>query len=185
MDDQDRDIVVEPDRVVEQPPFFEIVSEECRRKNMYIQLYSCCPVPIRFSPLPVQSVPEYFSPPIFKQPFVSDLRKKNKLAPAKYRPAQVLTEGMLLHRGPNSFSILSGSTLQVNICRSCAFSLRHNKTLALYLTNGMWIRDIPFVLRVLTLPKRILVACYFLAVIYRQIVFHEERGPLLVRRRLS
>ena len=161
------------------------MSEECRRKNMYIQLYSCCPVPIRFSPLPVQSVPEYFSPPIFKQPFVSDLRKKNKLAPAKYRPAQVLTEGMLLHRGRNSFSILSGSTLQVNICRSCAFSLRHNKTLALYLTNGMWIRDIPFVLRVLTFPKRILVACYFLAVIYRQIVFHEERGPLLVRRRLS
>ena len=93
----------------------------------------------------------------------ADLQQKNKLAPAKPHPAQVLTQGMLLHHGPDSFTTQSGADSHANICSSCASSLWSNHTPALSLADGMWIGDIPLVLHLLTLPKRILVTRYFAA----------------------
>lgn len=92
---------------------------------------------------------------------LSDLRDKKKLSPSKPHPAHVLTEGMLLHRSVSTFRTSSDGTEYVNVCTSCTSDLRRNKTPPLSLANGMWIGDVPLVLRVLTLPERILVARYF------------------------
>ena len=68
---------------------------------------------------------------------------------------------MLLHRPSQTITTDSSMISRANTCSSCASFLRRNKTPPLSLANGMWVGDIPFVLRVLTLPERILVARYF------------------------
>ena len=60
--------------------------------------------------------------------------------------------------GPHSFTTECGTDSHANVCSSCASSLRSNHIPALSLVKGMWIGDIPFILRLLTLPERILVA---------------------------
>lgn len=102
----------------------------------------------------------FFSSDVQKM-LVTDLREMNKLVPAKPHPSQVLTQAMLLHRGTHSFTTVSGIDSHANVCSSCASSLHNNVTPALSLANGMWIGDVPLVLRLLTLPERILVARYF------------------------
>ena len=89
------------------------------------------------------------------------MRDTKRLAPAKRHRAHVLTDGMLLHRSVHSFPTQPGLAPQAYVCSSCADTLKRHATPALSLANGMWIGDIPLVLRVLTLPERILVARYF------------------------
>ena len=91
---------------------------------------------------------------------VSDLKTKNVLAPSKPHPVQKLTDGML-HMTPLSHHCDANGVVFVNLCDSCMLDLKRNKTPKLSLTNGMWIRDIPLELKVLTLPERILVPHYF------------------------
>ena len=74
---------------------------------------------------------------------------------------QVLTEGMSLYRSVHSFHIQPGLAPQAYVCSSCADALKHHTMPALSLANGVSIGDIPLILWVLTLPGRILVACYF------------------------
>jgi hypothetical protein len=94
---------------------------------------------------------------------VSNLWEKNKLVPSKPHPAQKLTEGMLLHMTPTTLHLDPDGCLTANICSLCSSDLKQNKMPAMSLANGLWIRDIPLELKVLTLPEQILIACFFLA----------------------
>ena len=139
--------------------FMETVSEECRQDricrfidatgNNATATTTCAVCAGTFFNLEIEEVS------------VSDLRDKQKLQPAKPHPAQVLTEGMLLHSTPSSIHSDPNGSLIANVCTSCASDLKRNKTPALSLANVMWIGEIPLELKVLTLPERILVARFF------------------------
>ena len=108
---------------------------------------------------------------------VLDLKTKNALAPSKPHPAQKLMDGMLLHMTLSSHCCNANGVIFVNLCNSCMLDLKRNKTPKLLLANGMWIRDIPLELKVLTLPECILVTCYF-PVAYIVKLYPTKKGPV-------
>ena len=139
--------------------FFETVSEECRcdciskfidaTGNKAIAMGTCA-----------VCAGSFFLQEIFEVK-VSDLRLKNKLTPSNPHPAQELTDGMLLHRSPESLHTDGNGIAFANVCLSCYGDLRRKKTPAMSLANGMWIGEVPLELKILTLPERILVAWFF------------------------
>jgi hypothetical protein len=153
--------------------FFETVSEEVRRDRL-----------IRFIQATGKEATSTASCAVCAGQFfcheltdvkLTDLQSKDKLSPTKPHPAHILTEGMLLHRSPSAFRVSANGCEYVNMCTSCASDLRHNKTPALSLANGMWIGEVPLELRILTLPERILVARYFPAA-YIVKLYPRKRG---------
>lgn len=82
-------------------------------------------------------------------PFLHHLR------PSRSHPAHHLTEGMLLERA----GIDAGGF--ATICNQCNHKLSRNSLPPLSLANNMWIGEIPWVLKVLTLPERLLIAKYY------------------------
>lgn len=91
----------------------------------------------------------------------ADMPGKTKLRPEKTHPAHVLTEGMLLHHTVHTSTHDSGKKDHILICHTCLSYLNRDKTPPLALANNMWIGDIPPQLSILTLPERILIACFF------------------------
>ena len=68
---------------------------------------------------------------------------------------------MLLHITPLSNRTDANGVVFVNVCNSCMLDLKRKRMPKLSLANGMWIRDVPLELKVLTLPECVLVARYF------------------------
>jgi hypothetical protein len=146
--------------ILDQPlPFFETVSEDCRRERItkFIDgtgsdaaAHTVCAV----------CAGSFFRSDMDDVP-LSKLQEYDSLSPSKLHSSHILTDGMLLHRNPSSFFTDSAALVRVSVCKSCLSSLRQHKTPALSLANGMWIGDVPLVLRVLTLPERVLVARFF------------------------
>lgn len=139
--------------------FFETVSEECRRKCIADFIDATGSQAMASSICAVCAGSFFQSESDFVS--LSLLRETGKLKPSTLHPAHVLTEGMLLHRNPCCFSHDNEGCLQACVCYSCLSSLNRNKTPPLSLANGLWIGDVPLVLRLLTLPERILVARFF------------------------
>ena len=116
-DGLERDSIVEPDRVVRSlsdNAFFETVSEECHRKCISKFIDATCSKAVATASCAI-CARTFFTSDI-ETMLLSDLPNKNRLAPAKPHPVQVLTNGMLLHRGPNSFTSLSDQAQEVNMC---------------------------------------------------------------------
>lgn len=88
-----------------------------------------------------------------------DLPHSELLKPKTEHPAQVLTGGLLLYRDHNMHKIPS------TICTECLSQLQNNKCPELSLANNMWIGDVPFELKILSLPEVILVS-HFLPAAY-------------------
>ena len=134
--------------------FFETVSEGRRRECISHFIDATGSQALRTASCAV-CAGSFFATDL-EQVSLAFLQQKNRLTPSKPHPSQVLTEGMLLHRGPHSFDPHPGTDSHANICSSCASLLRNNRTPVLALANGMWIGDVPLVLWVLTLPEWIL-----------------------------
>lgn len=91
------------------------------------------------------------------------------LCPCKPHPAHVLTSGMLLYRDPLSKAVPEFA------CTTCMQSLSSGKRPPLALSNNMWLGDVPFELRILTLCERILVSRFFSAA-YIVKLYPKNRG---------
>lgn len=132
--------------------FMETVSEECRQDHI------CKFIDATGSTATATSTCAVCAGSFFKleieEVSVTDLQEKQLLLPAKPHPAQVLTEGMLLHSTPSSIHTSVDGSLMANVCTSCSSDLKRNKTPSFSLANGMWIGDIPLELKVLTLPEK-------------------------------
>ncbi|KAJ6447856.1 hypothetical protein C8R47DRAFT_999680 [Mycena vitilis] len=76
------------------------------------------------------------------------------LIPDKPHPAHTLFGGWLLHED-------AATQQRTYLCMQCKRKLSHDERPPLALANGMWIGQIPFELRILTLPERLLVSLYF------------------------
>ena len=140
--------------------FLETVSEDCRQKCISKFIDATGNKALATSVCAV-CAGSFFNSEIYEFK-VSDLQEKNKLVPSKRHPAQVLTEGMLLHVTPTSLHIdPDGGCLMANVCSLCTSDLKRNKTPAMSLANGLWIGNIPLELKVLTLPERVLIARFF------------------------
>ena len=139
--------------------FMETVSEDCRQKCISNFIDATGNNALATSICAV-CAGSFFNSEIYEFK-VSDLQEKNKLVPSKPHPAQVLTEGMLLHVMPTSLHVDPDGCLMANICSLCSSDLKRNKTPAMSLANGLWIRNIPLDLKVLTLPECILIAHFF------------------------
>lgn len=94
---------------------------------------------------------------------ISDLEEKQLLCPTHPHHAHVLTNGMLLHRSPQTelHQTDSAGFSIVDVCNTCVSCLRRNKTPPLALANDMWVGDVPLELKILMLPEWILIARYF------------------------
>ena len=92
---------------------------------------------------------------------LSKLRCDKTLEPQTHHPAHVLLDGMLLERTEESVTRNGEGEMIARMCGTCAACLEKKKTPALSLANGMWIGEVPAVLKILTLPERILVARHF------------------------
>ena len=106
---------------------------------------------------------------------LSKLQSFGKLCPHSPHNAHVLTDGMLLYQSHESIYESGDDVVFARVCNTCASALRHEKTPSLALANGMWIGDVPLVLKLLTLPERILVARYFPAA-YIVKLFPQKKG---------
>jgi hypothetical protein len=140
-------------------PFLEIVSEDCRRER--ISKF----IDVTGNKATATATCAVCAGTFFKQEIyevkVSNLQLKNKLTLSIPHPAQKLTDGMLLHITSSSLHVEASGVAFVNVCNPCTLDLRKNRTPAMSLANGMWIRDIPLELKVLTLPERVLIARFF------------------------
>lgn len=155
-----RSIETEPQTPTEDHRLFETVSEECRQKCIadFIDATGSNAVA---SSICAVCAGTFFNSDL-EQVLLSYLRESEKLIPTTFHPSHILIEGMLLHHNPLCYSRDPLGQTRANVCTSCTASLRLHKTPPLSLANGMWIGDVPLVLRVLTLPERILVALFFL-----------------------
>ncbi|KAJ3559710.1 hypothetical protein NP233_g11197 [Leucocoprinus birnbaumii] len=79
---------------------------------------------------------------------------RHYLIPITPHPRHTLFNGMLLHG-----EVAPGE--DVPVCRECLSKLKNNKRPPLALSNNMWIGNIPFELRILTLAEKLLIARYF------------------------
>ena len=139
--------------------FFESVSDQCRRERVtkFIDATGsdalasaiCVVCAGSFLRTEVDSVSLRF------------LRDTDRLSPALAHSEHILTDGMLLHRNRECYHTDAAGVSCATICASCLASLRKLKTPSLALANGMWLGDVPLVLRALTLPERVLVARFF------------------------
>lgn len=97
--------------------------------------------------------------PLSAVPHPERLRPKSELE----HPAQVLTHGMLL----DSSAITSdddGRPSEVNVCGECLDGLKKENTTAppkYSLANNLWIGEIPWELRRLTVPEQLLIALLY------------------------
>ena len=89
---------------------------------------------------------------------VDNILNKHLLSPNEYHPAHILMSGMLLE-----IAVMDSKKgcLLDDVCHDCSCALGADKTPALSLVNGMWIREVPPQLAILTLPERVFVAKYF------------------------
>jgi len=86
---------------------------------------------------------------------LTDIPSCDRLRPSRPHPAQVLSSGMLLETSAVQ------NDGKVTICLDCERALSQNKRPLLSLANNMWIGEIPWVLKILTLPERLLIAKYY------------------------
>jgi len=77
------------------------------------------------------------------------------LHPSHPHPNHHLTDEMLLE--PAGINAVGNAT----ICNQCNYKLSRNTLPPLSLANNMWISEIPWVLKVLSLPERLLIAKYY------------------------
>ena len=139
--------------------FLESVPEQCRRERLAkfieatgrdaMKTFVCAVCAGRFFNNEIRPIQ------------VSDLKNSGKLIPHSVHPGHELTDGMLLHRCDESVFHDDSGTYFARACDSCLNILARDKTPPLALANDMWIGDVPLVLRILTLPERILIARYF------------------------
>ena len=80
---------------------------------------------------------------------------RHHLRPSRPHPNHHLTDGMLLE--PAGINAVGNAT----ICDQCNHKLLRNTLPPLSLANNMWIGEIPWVLKVLSLPERLLIAKYY------------------------
>ena len=92
---------------------------------------------------------------------VSCLQEMNKLQPVHPHPAQVLTNGVLLHCPPGALYTNDHSDAVDNVCNSCVSHLLRDRLPPLSLANRMWVGNIPVELKLLTLPRHVFVGRYF------------------------
>ena len=85
---------------------------------------------------------------------LNDIPNPQRLQPRTSHPAHVLTNDMLLE-------IHAFQTGGCCLCIECANFLNKDETPPLALANNMWIGDIPWELKTLTLPERLLIAKYY------------------------
>ena len=145
--------------VPEQNPLFETVSEKCRQ-NCIADFIDATGTKAIATSICAVCAGTFFDSDVDRV-LLSYLHQSEKLLPVTSHSSHVLTNGMLLHHHPSCFSENTFGQSCANVCTSCLSSLRQHKTPPLSLANGMWIGDVPLVLRVLTLPERILVARFF------------------------
>ncbi|PCH40663.1 hypothetical protein WOLCODRAFT_168087 [Wolfiporia cocos MD-104 SS10] len=91
---------------------------------------------------------------------LEDLPNTHRLIPKKAHPRHILTEGKLLEP---SAVIVEGDRHILYVCAVCLKSLRSSadKPPELSLANRMWIGEIPWQLRTLTLPEKQLIALVY------------------------
>jgi hypothetical protein len=90
-----------------------------------------------------------------KQMAVNDIPNRHLLVPFQSHPAHQLIDGMLLEMSA------IGHDRWCAVCNECRINLEKPRLPRLALANGMWIGDVPFELKVLTLPEQILIARFF------------------------
>ena len=95
-----------------------------------------------------------------------DIPNSHLLKPFAPHPAHDLTHDLLLHKPRTKMGTplpisCRAEEVQVVICKECMRDLRKSHTPGSALANNMWIGDIPYELRILTLPESVLVAWYF------------------------
>ena len=163
----------EPQITVQDPRLFETVSEE-RRQKCIADFIDATGSSALASSICAVCAGMFFDSEL-DHVLLSYLRECKKLIPTTSHPSHILTDGMLLHHNPSCFSRDSLGQICVTVCPSCLSCLRLHKTPPLSLANGMWIGDVPLVLRVLTLPERILVARFFPAA-YIVKLYPKKRG---------
>lgn len=91
-----------------------------------------------------------------KETKISDIPNKELLKPHRPHPAQQLFDSILLY--PTAVDQEHQSTV---LCQECLSQLKNNRLPKLSLANNLWVGEIPFELRNLTLPERLLLARYF------------------------
>ena len=109
---------------------------------------------------------------------VSQIPNKELLHLNNHHPSYVLTNGMLLHH--KGLEDSDGEGIKGRLCHDCLWDLKLSKQPKFSLVNGMWVREIPFKLSVLTVAEKILIARYYLCCLYHQVVF-KTKGPLTVK----
>ncbi|KAH7874569.1 uncharacterized protein C8R40DRAFT_290269 [Lentinula edodes] len=85
------------------------------------------------------------------------LPNSHLLTPESAHPAHTLTKGLLLYRDPTSHVV------PPDICCECLTQLANSKRPVLSLANNMWVGEVPFELKILSLPEVILVSRYLAA----------------------
>nr|GAT42479.1 predicted protein [Mycena chlorophos] len=83
-----------------------------------------------------------------------ELPNQTKLRPSHPHAAHKLVEGILLYGDPDPNNLIW-------VCKQCLTSLKKCELPKLALANNMWIGEIPFELRVLTLPEQLLISIYY------------------------
>ncbi|VDC07039.1 unnamed protein product [Peniophora sp. CBMAI 1063] len=89
---------------------------------------------------------------------LSELPNRHRLRPAKAHPDHNLIDGcLLLH---SACSGTQGKDIDVTVCAECynALTRAYDKPPRLSLANGLWLGDVPFELRGLTLSEQLLIA---------------------------
>ena len=159
--------------VPELHPLFETVSEKCRQ-NCIADFIDATGSKAIATSICAVCAGTFFDSDV-DHVLLSYLHESEKLHPATAHSSHVLTNDMLLHHHPSCFSEDTLGRSCANVCTSCLSLLRQHKTPPLSLANGMWIGDVPLVLRVLTLPEWILVARFFPAA-YIVKLYPKKRG---------
>ncbi|KAF7332332.1 ATP-dependent DNA helicase [Mycena kentingensis (nom. inval.)] len=98
-----------------------------------------------------------------------DVAEPSLLSPAESHPTQTVVNGCIFH-GP------ALSQPETFICLQCKAALDRGETPAHSLANNMWIGEVPFELRILTLPERLLVSLNFPAA-YIVKLYTKEGSP--------
>jgi hypothetical protein len=86
---------------------------------------------------------------------LNEIPNPQKLRPGTSHPAHILTDDMLLEMQAIQFG-------RCCLCVECEKFLMNDETPPLSLAKNMWIGDIPWELKMLTLPERLLIAKYYL-----------------------
>ena len=139
--------------------FFETISKQCRR-DCIADFIDATGTDAMASSICAICASSFFHS---EMDFVSlaSLHESSLLVPLTSHPAHILMDSMLLHHNPSCFSLNVAGHSRATVCWSCLSSLNCKKTPALSLANGLWVGDIPIILRILTLPECVLVARFF------------------------